>query len=216
MPNDPLEDLPAASRREVITAVREALDIDEAAARDIVRASEPLWDALESAGGLVDMWGGGEFCVLLPRMLAAVRQTDDPGVHEDVRVLSFGAVLGDSDALSRRWGAALGELNRRAESAQVGVASPLRLYVAFHLDGRVAPNEFTGVRTGRRDAQGWLSVQVALVPGEGRDPHKVLTQGLRDALDAAEAFARRNKVATELPELREVLERISSDPTARY
>lgn len=83
--------------------------------------------------------------------------------------------------------------------------------MAFHLDGRMMPNKFTGVRTGRRDAKGWLSVQVALIPDEERDPHKVLAQGLRDALDAAESFARRNKIATELPELREVLDRISPD-----
>ena len=203
--------MPAASRREVITAVRAALDIDEPAAREIVRASEPLWDAMESAGGLVDTWGGGEFCALLPRMLAVLRQIDEPGAQEDVRVLSFGAVLGDSDALSRRWGAALGDLTRQAKIAQDGVISPLRLYVAFHLDGRLVPNNFTGVQTGRRDAQGWLSVQVALIPDEERDPHKVLTEGLRDAVDAAESFARRNKIATELPELREVLDRITRD-----
>lgn len=203
--------MPAASRREVIKAVREVLDIDEPAAREIVRASEPLWDALESAGGLVDTWGGGEFCGLLPRMLAVVRQIDESGAQKDVRVLTFGAVLGDSDALSRRWGAALGDLTRQAKIAQDGVTSPLRLYVAFHLDGRLVPNEFTGVRTGRRDAQGWLSVQVALIPEEGRDPHKALAQGLRDALQAAESFARRNKIATDLPALRGVLDRISRD-----
>ena len=212
---DPLDDLPVDARRELISAVREVLDIDEAAAGQVVRASEPLWEALESAGGLVDAWGGGEFCALLPRMLAVVRQPEGPGAPEDARVLSFGAVLGDSDALSRRWGAAVGELTRSARSAQEGVSSPLRLFVAFHLGGRLAPNEFTGVRTGRRDAQGWLSVQVALTPDEGRDPQRVLIQGLRDALDAAEAFARRNKVASELPELRAVIEKIAPNPNAR-
>jgi hypothetical protein len=34
---------------------------------------EPLWDAMERAGGLVDYWGGGEFCQIFPRVLAFIR-----------------------------------------------------------------------------------------------------------------------------------------------
>ncbi len=70
---DPLDDLPLDSRREVVAAVSVALGVDTAAAEAIVRASEPLWDAMESAGGLVDSWGGGEFCNLFPKMCAAIR-----------------------------------------------------------------------------------------------------------------------------------------------
>ncbi|MBT9257389.1 hypothetical protein KMZ32_16790 [Phycicoccus sp. MAQZ13P-2] len=70
---DPLDDVPAESRFEVIAAVSEALEVDLPAVEHIVRASEPMWNALEDAGGLVDSWGGGEFCYLFPKMCAALK-----------------------------------------------------------------------------------------------------------------------------------------------
>lgn len=73
MNRDPLDDLPAESRREVVTEVRTVLGVDEAIAEDIVRSAEPLWDAMERSGGLVDSWGGGEFCHLFPRVLAFIQ-----------------------------------------------------------------------------------------------------------------------------------------------
>jgi hypothetical protein len=72
---DPLDDLPLDSRREVVAAVTAALDVSTEDAEAIVRASEPLWDAMEEVGGLVDSWGGGEFCDLFPKMCAAIRST---------------------------------------------------------------------------------------------------------------------------------------------
>jgi hypothetical protein len=72
---DPLDDLPPDSRREVIAAVGAALGIDADKAEAIVRASEPLWNAMEEAGGLVDSWGGGEFCYLFPKMCSAITST---------------------------------------------------------------------------------------------------------------------------------------------
>lgn len=65
--------MPAASRREVIVAVRGVLDVNAATAEDLVRSAEPLWDAMERAGGLVDSWGGGEFCHRFPRILAFIQ-----------------------------------------------------------------------------------------------------------------------------------------------
>lgn len=70
---DPLNDLPAESRQEVVAAVRTALRVDKADAELIIRASEPLWEAMEQVGGLVDSWGGGEFCYLFPKMCAVIR-----------------------------------------------------------------------------------------------------------------------------------------------
>lgn len=218
MPTDPLDELPQESRRELVTAVSRTLDVDEAAAEDVVRASEPLWIALEDAGGLVDSWGGGEFCELLPRMLAVLRDGDndardedhdtDRGGDDDARLLTIGAVLGDSDALSRQWGAAVGELADRARTADVGTSSPLRVNVVVHVDGRLLPNEFTGVRTGRRDARGRLPVEVAVTPDTDRDPHDVIAGALREVVEVAEAFARGNKVASELPALRRIVDRL--------
>ena len=70
---DPLDDMPSESRREVVSAVAESLGVELKHAEEIVRASLPLWDALEEVGGLVDSWGGGEFCVLFPQMCAVIR-----------------------------------------------------------------------------------------------------------------------------------------------
>lgn len=70
---DPLDDLPAESRREVVAAVQAALGISTADAEIVLRASEPLWDAMEQVGGLVDSWGGGEFCYVFPKMCAVIR-----------------------------------------------------------------------------------------------------------------------------------------------
>ena len=72
---DPLDDLPAESRREVASAVAAALGVSTEDAEAIVRASEPLWDAMEEVGGLVDSWGGGEYCYLFPKMCAVIKAT---------------------------------------------------------------------------------------------------------------------------------------------
>jgi hypothetical protein len=73
MDRDSLDDMPAASRREIIAAVCAVLEVDAATAEALVRSAEPLWDAMERAGGLVDSWGGGEFCHRFPRVLAFIR-----------------------------------------------------------------------------------------------------------------------------------------------
>ena len=70
---DSLADLPAGSRREIVAEVCAMLDVEAATAEDLVRSAEPLWDAMERAGGLVDSWGGGEFCHIFPRVLAFIR-----------------------------------------------------------------------------------------------------------------------------------------------
>jgi len=73
MNHDSLADLPADSRREIVAGVCAALEVKAATAEDLIRSAEPLWDAMERAGGLVDSWGGGEFCHLFPRVLAFIR-----------------------------------------------------------------------------------------------------------------------------------------------
>jgi hypothetical protein len=70
---DSLADLPADSRREVVAEVCAVLDVEATTAEDLVRSAEPLWDAMERAEGLVDSWGGGEFCHIFPRVLAFIR-----------------------------------------------------------------------------------------------------------------------------------------------
>jgi hypothetical protein len=79
---DPLDDLPAESRTEVVGAVRAVLGVDAATAEDLVRSAEPLWNAMERAGGLVDGWGGGEFCGVFPQVLRFIRSAANPGYAE--------------------------------------------------------------------------------------------------------------------------------------
>jgi hypothetical protein len=49
------------------------LGVDAETTEDLVRSAEPLWDAMERPDGLVDSWGGGEFCHIFPRVLAFIR-----------------------------------------------------------------------------------------------------------------------------------------------
>ena len=74
---DPLDDLPPESRTEVVAAVQAAWQVDTAAAEDILRASEPLWNTLENYGG-IDSWAGGEFCNLFPQTLVRIRKQANP------------------------------------------------------------------------------------------------------------------------------------------
>jgi hypothetical protein len=70
---DSLADLPADTRREIVAEVCALLDVEPATAEDLIRSAEPLWDAMERAGELVDSWGGGEFCYVFPRVLAFIQ-----------------------------------------------------------------------------------------------------------------------------------------------
>jgi hypothetical protein len=67
-----LDDLPAESRSEITEAVRVVLGVDVDPAEALIRAAEPLWDALDRAGGLVDSWSGEEFCNLFLRVLSFI------------------------------------------------------------------------------------------------------------------------------------------------
>lgn len=73
MDGDSLADLPADTRREIVAQVCAVLEVEAATAEDLIRSAEPLWNAMERAGRLVDSWGGGEFCYLFPRVLAFIR-----------------------------------------------------------------------------------------------------------------------------------------------
>ena len=70
---DVLDDLPPSSRRYLTETLQTTLGVKKRAAEKILRASEPFWNAMEDVGGLVDSWGGGEFCNLFPKMCAVIR-----------------------------------------------------------------------------------------------------------------------------------------------
>jgi hypothetical protein len=79
MAGDPLDDMPVESRSYVIGEVRVALGVSAETAEDLVRSAEPLWAAMERAGGLVDSWGGGEFCSVFPSVLTFIGRAANPG-----------------------------------------------------------------------------------------------------------------------------------------
>ena len=58
MDRDSLADLPADSRREIVAGVCAVLDVEAAIAEDLVRSAEPLWDAMERAGGSSTLGAG--------------------------------------------------------------------------------------------------------------------------------------------------------------
>lgn len=121
-------------------------------------------------------------------------------------ILEIGGVLGDSDSESMKWARAIGELSREVETSGPWAASPLRVSVQFHVDGRLAPNEFVGVRTGRfnrRDAH--LVVQAAVPNEVGVDRRAVLVALLMDVVAEAENDARRRGMAESLDEIRAVV-----------
>lgn len=94
-----------------------------------------------------------------------------------------------------------------------GVSSPLNVNVVFHVEGRLLPPvEFEGVRTGtfRRKTMD-LMVQAAVAPEPVADRRAVLTGLLRDAVAEAEAFAKRRKIAAELPEIRGIVDALLGD-----
>jgi hypothetical protein len=129
----------------------------------------------------------------------------------DVPALAIGAVLGDSDAGNMAWSRAIGALSLQAQERRQGVNAPVRLNVAYHVDGRLVPNEFTGVRTGRFDKRTNRLVVQAAVPGDSvEDKRKVLMGLLNDAVDEAERYLRQKKLAAGLPEIRGIVEQLAA------
>lgn len=63
--------------------------------------------------------------------------------------LSIGAVLGEWDAENKASKLSISELGKGVLAPRENRTSPLNLNVVFHVDGKLAPNDFIGVRTGR-------------------------------------------------------------------
>ena len=126
-----------------------------------------------------------------------------------VPAILIGAVLGDSDAASMVWSRALGALSRRVERLSVGLATSVRVNVVYHVDGKVLPNDFDGVRTGRFDrAQALLVVQAAVPRQVPEEPEALLVELLAAAVLAAEAWGREEGIADDLPALRDLVRQV--------
>jgi hypothetical protein len=127
-------------------------------------------------------------------------------------VLSVGAVLGDSDSESLAWRRAIGSLGKQVMGAREGVESPLRVNVVFHVDGKLVPNEFTGVRTGRfSKSDSHLLVQAAVPAGPVEDRRRVLLALLTEGIREAEAFARERGIAESLDAIRAIAQIVAAE-----
>jgi hypothetical protein len=130
----------------------------------------------------------------------------------DEAALSIGVVLGDYDAENKAWDAAITTLMKQVKSIREGVESPLRLNVVYHVDGKQAPNEFEGVRTGRfskKDAH--LMVQAAVPAHPVDDRRQFLVRLLEAAVDEAERFAARRGISQDLGEIRALVDRLPAE-----
>lgn len=124
----------------------------------------------------------------------------------DVPSLALGGVLGDSDRESMEWSRAIGALSTEFKALREGVDSPVRVNVVFHVDGKMAPNNFEGVRAGRFDRQrSLLIVQAAVADPSASDRRSVLLALLHDAIDEAERTVVRRGLADGLPVIRGLL-----------
>lgn len=149
---------------------------------------------------------------------AGARSTEPRGlgwegdvVTENLPALELGAVLGGGSPGGREWGMASGALHREAVALSAGLDSPVRLEVHFHVDGRIAPNEFEGVRTGRFSrTKSKLWVQAAIPGGVVEDRRAVLLAALADAVDEAERYVIQRRLADGLPAIQSVVAMLRS------
>jgi hypothetical protein len=123
--------------------------------------------------------------------------------------LAIGAVAG-GPGTDRGWSQAVKDLGRRVMAVRDGVESPLAVNVVYQIPGEFLDPDFEGVRTGRfsrKEAR--LLVQVALPRKAGSESTAEVRRLLRDAIAAAEEFARQEgMIEGQLTELWELAERL--------
>jgi hypothetical protein len=131
---------------------------------------------------------------------------------EPVEPLSIGVVFGGSQDVDEAWRPETQRLMKAVMEAREGLVSPLGVNVVFHVEGRLLPPvEFEGVRTGRYSRKLTLLMVQAAVPPEPQDDRRgVLMSLLREAVDEAELFARRRKIADALPVVRGIVDALPS------
>lgn len=137
---------------------------------------------------------------------------------EEERPFAMGSVV-DGDAEGRSWAREIGRLTLAARAVYPEISTPLRVNVVFFVDGRTAPNTFTGVRTGSfLRKKNLLIVQAAIYPPPGGHPkvggevRAVVVPLLWECVDVAEAWARKKGIAESLPGIRRIIDYIEALP----
>jgi hypothetical protein len=125
--------------------------------------------------------------------------------NEPVEVLSVGAIMGGM-VTSDVWEQAVHEVRKSVKVLRAGKDSPIAVNVIFQIPGEVLQPDFSGVRTGyysKKDRH--LIVQVAIPETAPGDARAEIVFYMRQAVEAAEAFAiRRKLVAGPLATLRQI------------
>lgn len=97
-------------------------------------------------------------------------------------VLQMGIILGDGDRESMAWTGRIGALRSELSSLLETIESPVKVQIEFHVDGRMVPNEFVGVRAGRYFKKTSVMVVQAAVPKDVEEgAARSLLVGLLDA-----------------------------------
>jgi len=120
--------------------------------------------------------------------------------------LSIGLVASGSPN-GEVWAAAVKRLGLAVADARSDTTTPLKVNVVFQVAGKYTDPDFEGVRTGRFNPKTkHLLVQAAvpasMVADHAKDPDSTVRALLLQAIDEAEAWARRKHLADDLDDLR--------------
>ncbi|MGW9159404.1 hypothetical protein [Microbacterium sp. NPDC055665] len=126
-------------------------------------------------------------------------------------VFAVGTVLGDSDSASLGWKRSTTNLSKEVRTLATDLSSPVRLNVIFHIDGRLWPIKFHGVRARRINAKrNLLVVDVGVAKDPVDDVRAHLLALLVSAVDEADKVVS-SKFPEGLREIRAVVAQLSAD-----
>lgn len=132
---------------------------------------------------------------------------------QEPQPLSIGAVFGGTPDLDKAWDPGITRIMNAVIQARYGTTTPLAVNVVYHVTGELLQAEFSGVRTGTFSRKRMLlMVQAAVPPEPVDDRRRVLLGLLQDAVDEAEKFALRRKLASGLPEIRAIVQAVAQEP----
>lgn len=126
-------------------------------------------------------------------------------------VFAVGTVLGDSDSESLAWKRATTILSKEVRTLAADLSCPVRLNVIFHIDGRLRPITFLGVRARRINAEpNLLVVDVGVTKDPVDDARAYLLASLVSAVSEADKVVS-SKFREGLREIRAVVAQLSAD-----
>lgn len=196
----------AAARRLEEAESDDDLEALVAAARDGTAPRSVAWAAGEAVARILLRLDKIDDAPLADFTGDAYEAFDQVVGLRQARPLSIGIVVGGMTSKARIWDEALTRLTVRVDEARQGWNSALNVNAVFHVPGNILKPEFEGVRTGTYSKKdGWLMVQVALPEQPPEDVDSDLRERLMAAVDEAERWARRRRVADDLAELRRLV-----------